>query len=86
MTSTEQPHVSRRIDGYLSMKAQQVDPAAMVVCLDEKLPSERWFLEVPGLEPLGLGPNFGRAKEAVRAWVKAERVRKSAPPPAAPVH
>lgn len=62
----------RRIDGYLSRLAQQVDPTALV--LDT---AEGWVLERAGEAPLGLGESFADAGRAVRTWVAAERARRA---------
>lgn len=61
-----------RIDGYLSTKAQQVDPSAVVIRTEDA-----WVLRRPGQPDLGLGArqdaSFGEAQQALSAWIRAQR-------------
>lgn len=72
----------REIDGYLSRRAQQIWPGALVYKLDEGN-GERWALERPAtterseLETVALGTTFGAARQAVDALISAERARRS---------
>ncbi len=65
----------RRIDAYLSRKAQAVGgafAAAMVYCNDDG-PVEVWTLERHGAPPIGLGSNFGAACRAIQALKAAKK-------------
>ncbi len=67
----------RRLDGYLSRKAQAIYPDALVYC-DSSGPVEVWTLERPGVEALGLGSCFNGAKQAIDALAKAKSQAKGA--------
>lgn len=71
-SSLPDPAIGRRIDGYLSNKAQQVDPRAIVACESDG-PQEQWLLEIAGRDPVGLGSNFSEARRAILALLRAER-------------
>lgn len=60
---------ARRLDGFLSRKAQKNSPGAMVYCAGEK-PHETWTIERAGYEPLGIGKSFHEAHQAVMALNK----------------
>lgn len=64
----------KRIDGYLTRKAQAVFPTATVFC-DEAGPVQVWTLERAGADPLGLGPSFRAAHGAIIGLVKAEKAK-----------
>ncbi len=69
MSDTPKP---RRIDGYLSNRAQQkLDPRALVI---EESDSS-WVLEVAAEQRYSLGWTFHDAKQALDALIKAERAR-----------
>jgi hypothetical protein len=57
-----------RVDGYLSRRAQQHWPGALVLELAE----HRWVLRRPGQEDLGLGDNFNSAHHALVCVLRAE--------------
>lgn len=63
-----------RIDGYLSRRAQGLDPRALVVCRDDGN-AETWLLQRPGEPDVGLGSSQSDAHNAVHAWLRAERAR-----------
>ena len=62
----------KRVDGYLSRKAQAAWPTAVVYC-DEEPQTQRWTLEREGVETVGLGSSFGAARGALYALIAAER-------------
>ncbi len=64
----------KRLDGYLTRKAQAVFPTATVYC-DEAGPVQVWTLERGGAETIGLGGSFRSAHGAVVALVKAEKAK-----------
>ena len=64
----------KRLDAYLTRKAQAVFPTALVYC-DEGGPVQVWTLERDGQPPLGLGPDFRAAHGAVVALVKVEKAK-----------
>jgi hypothetical protein len=75
----------RRVNGYLSRKAQGTWPGSLVYTTEagadesEGPETERkreWILERPGLELLGLGESFQRAQDALTALLTAERQKK----------
>lgn len=72
-----QTAMAERIDSFLTRKAQAVDDTALVVCLDDaqNASGERWVLRRQAGE-LELGDRFGRAKEALRVWMHAQRAAK----------
>ena len=63
-----------RVDGYLSRRASQMFPGALVYC-DESGPVEVWSLRWGGQEPLGLGNCFNAAKQSVAALIAAEKAK-----------
>jgi hypothetical protein len=64
----------KRIDGYLSRKAQQMFPKALVFC-ENGGPVEVWTMEWAGTPTVGLGGCFNAAKQAVDALISAERAK-----------
>lgn len=58
----------RRVDGYLSRRAQLTWPGAIVY---EEV-TGAWTLERPSTEPLGLGRDFADARRALAALAAAE--------------
>jgi len=60
------------IDGYLSTKAQQIDPGALVL-----RSGEAWILRRPAHPDLRLGAredaSFGEAQQALSAWIRAQK-------------
>jgi hypothetical protein len=69
--------MGERLDAYLTRKAQAVDDTALVVCQDDpqNKSGQRWVLRRQAGE-LELGDNFGRAREALRVWMHAQRATK----------
>lgn len=82
--------MSKRIDGFLSRKAQAVWPAAVVICYEDLIvnrPSigavrvQRWEIERPAtddrqaLEPIGLGDSFHAAKQSLEALIRSTKKR-----------
>ena len=67
-------HMAKRLDGYLTRKAQAVFPTALVYC-DEAGPLQVWTLERAGEETIGMGSSFNAAHQAVVALVKAEKAK-----------
>lgn len=65
--------MSRRIDGFLSGKIQNVYPDALIFCVKTG-EEEAWTMERQGQEPLGLGINFKQARMAISALVNAHIV------------
>lgn len=63
----------RRVDGYLSRRAQSIWPGALVF----EGPDGEWILERPGQEELGLGDSFNDAQQAIGALLRARRDRQS---------
>jgi len=59
----------RRVDGYLSRRAQAAWAGALVYC---DMETGQWALERPDLETVGLGDSFGAARAALLALVNAE--------------
>ena len=66
--------MKERIDGHLSRKAQNIDVSALVIVRMNDDGTEEWLLRRSGHEDLGLGENFGWAKQAVLSWCRAQRV------------
>lgn len=62
----------RTIDGYLSRRAQQLYPDALVT--HDEGPSD-YRLEREGAEPVGLGDDFPSAQRALTALANATRAR-----------
>lgn len=75
MNSSED-RTMKRIDGFLSRKAQAHWPGALVYCEDLGN-GETWTLERAGLDTIGLGSNFGHAQQALWALIAAEKERNS---------
>lgn len=78
----------KRVDPFLSRKAQAVWPTALVLCEEtgervgpgDRLVSERWTIERrkeggQDLETLDLGPSFRDARQALDALLAATRAR-----------
>ena len=65
----------RRIDGYLSRKAQDIEPTALVWC-DEFDTEQEWSLESEVFDPVGLGDSFGMARQALTAWMHSQRAKR----------
>lgn len=63
----------KRVDGFLSRKAQAVWPCALVYC-DEQTP-QVWMLVRPTVEDVGLGASFHDAKQALDAIMNAAKAR-----------
>ena len=63
---------TRRVDGYLSRRCQQLWPGSLV----HEEGDGSWTLERLGLETLGLGDNFSSARQAVDALAASERQKK----------
>jgi hypothetical protein len=61
-----------RVDGYLSNKAQQLEPTALVY----ERADGSWFLVWRSREPVGLGDSFADATRALRAALTAERAKR----------
>jgi hypothetical protein len=59
----------KRVDGYLSQRAQLQWPGSLVYEDDQG----SWVLERPGMEALGLGDTFSRAHQAMLAILRAEK-------------
>jgi hypothetical protein len=59
----------RRVDGYLSQRAQRQWPGAIVYEDD----NGTWILERPGVETVSLGDVFSRAHQAMLAILRAEK-------------
>jgi hypothetical protein len=68
--------VKERIDGNLSRRAQNIDQSALVIVRLNDDGTEEWLLRRNGHEDLGLGENFGWAKQAVLTWCRAQRMPK----------
>lgn len=70
-----------RIDGYLSRLAQNIEPSALVYVLESE-GIQKWFLKVEDTDKeFGLGDNFHRAQQGVRAWInsmKSKQAKKEA--------
>lgn len=67
--------MSRRIDAYLSRRAQETFPDALVYCATENQ-HEVWTLEKEG-GAIGLGRSFGEAKAGILAMEKAKKAKKT---------
>ncbi len=67
----------RNLDGYLSRKAQEVWPNA-IVWKDQVAEVVTFTLERPGVEPLGLGRSFGEAKQSVAALRRQKEASREA--------
>lgn len=67
----------KRVDDYLSRKAQQVHPDVVVYC-DGPEGAQVWTYERAGQEPLGLGATFQGAKAAIAALGFVQRARLTA--------
>lgn len=65
----------KRLDGFLSRKAQTLYPDALVYCEDLGN-GEVWTLERRDRDPLGLGRSFGNASQAVQAMIRASQTEK----------
>jgi hypothetical protein len=61
----------RQIHGYLSRRAQNFDPGALVYEEDDG----RFVLERSGQAPLLLGQNHGEARQSIDALVRAQRIQ-----------
>ncbi|HEY4527621.1 MAG TPA: hypothetical protein VJL09_01085 [Candidatus Paceibacterota bacterium] len=60
----------RHIDGYLSRLAQMnLHPSSLIFVGEDGL----WVLEREGQDPVGLGDNFQRAGDGLRALVRAQK-------------
>ena len=70
----------RRLDSYLSRRAQTMFPKALVFC-EEGGPVEVWSLEWAGQPTISIGRNFRDAKNGVDALVAAEKAKGIAPAP-----
>ena len=68
----------RRVNGYLSRLAQDLDSRALVYC--ESGNGELWTLEGGTLEPVELGSSFRDARSSLLAMLRAFRARKKARP------
>jgi len=64
----------RTVDGYLSRRAQQLYPGAIVTHDDKR----DYRIERPDAEPLGLGDSFSSAHTALTALHAAHRQTRSA--------
>ena len=64
----------KRLDGYLSRKAQAAFPDALVYC-DEAGPVQVWTLERSKVDTIQIGNSFRSAHQAIVAMVKAERAK-----------
>ena len=67
--------MTERVDGYLSRHAQEIWPTALVMCRVED-GKEEWFItgrkeDSQELPDLGLGDSFGRARDGIRALLRA---------------
>lgn len=62
----------KRLDGFLSRKAQAILPRALVLC-DSSGPVEIWVLVAPGHESLDIGSSFRAAKAAIEALAAANK-------------
>ena len=60
----------RQIHGYLSRKAQDMDPRALVYEEEDG----RFVLERPGKDPLLLGKDHGEARQSIVALVRVHRL------------
>lgn len=69
--------MNRKIDAYLSRKAQALDPRALVACESDG-PCEQWLLEIAGQNPTGIGSSFGAARSTLLAMLKARRASDAA--------
>jgi hypothetical protein len=69
----------RTVDALMSQKAQAVWPGALVYYEGEG-DARLWTLERPGMEALGLGPIFPRARNALYAVIRAERSKRKEDP------
>lgn len=77
----------KRVDGFLSRKAQATWPTALVYCEEASSvdpvdlvnrfaagePEEEWTMDRKGTATVGLGHSFNDAKQAVEAMAAAER-------------
>jgi len=68
----------RRVDGYLSRKAQAFWPTALVYCETGPGGTARYLLERREGETLDLGANFGEAKAGILVLRDAHVARKEA--------
>jgi len=64
--------VGKRVDGYLSNKAQEVWPDSLVFDTQGR---EGWIIEREDGETIELGSNFREAKSALFAMMSAVRNR-----------
>lgn len=62
----------KRVDGHLSKEAQKKWPSALVFVIPKE-GGEDWILRRDGQEDIGLGGNFGHAKQTISAMISAER-------------
>ena len=84
-----------RLDGFLSRKAQEIDPTALVVRTLQYDPAEgwgrqgapwmNWVLRRPGHPDMRLGTradsSFGEAQQALSAWIRSQRAQTPAEAP-----
>ena len=62
----------RSVDGYLSGKAQTYWPGSLVYSESEGT-LQKWTLERPGMEALGIGADFGRAHQGLMSLIALEK-------------
>lgn len=74
---TDQIDGFAKLDGYLSQKAQEIDPSALVW----RTTSDHWVLRRNGHPDFGLGvradSSFGEAQQALSAWIRAQRATRA---------
>jgi hypothetical protein len=69
----------RRPDGYLSRKARDLHPEAIVYCEEKTLGhGEQWTLFRGDEQPLALGSSFKMAHQGILALLRAKRARQRA--------
>lgn len=69
----------QRVDGFLSRRAQDIYPGALVWCEELEGGGETWRMERPDQPEIGLGINFQSAKQAIEALLRAHQAKGGKP-------
>lgn len=64
--------MTKRIDAFLTNMAQKHFPEAVIYCLDEHSPQERWLFEEPE-QNIILGDCFKVARRALEMFLSAKK-------------